>query len=56
MPFTRDTVPVVDTRAGRIKIDLPQGVLGVRDEDDVDVPVPTSGEVKTARRAKGERN
>ncbi len=56
LPFTRATVPVVDTRAGRIKIDLPQGVLGVRDEGDADVPVPASGEVKTARRAKGERN
>ncbi len=56
LPFTRAAVPVIDTRAGRIKVDLPQGVLGARDEDDVDVPVPASGEVKTARRAKGEKN
>ncbi len=56
LPFTRATVPVIDARAGRIKVDLPQGVLGTRDEDDVDVPVPASGDVKTARRDKGERN
>ena len=56
LPFTRATVPVIDARAGRIKVDLPQGVLGTRDEDDVDVPVPASGEIKTARRDKGERN
>ena len=56
LPFTHAVVPVVDTEAGWIKVDLPQGVLGARDGDDMDVPVPASGEIKTARRAKGERN
>lgn len=55
LPFTRAAVPVVDTRAGRIEVDLPQGVLGAGDEDELVVPVPASGEIKTARRAKGER-
>ena len=55
LPFTRAVVPVIDTEAGRIKVDLPQGVLGTGDEGDADVPVPASGEIKTARRAKGKR-
>jgi 16S rRNA processing protein RimM len=55
LPFTRTTVPVIDMAAGRIKVDLPEGVLGTRDDDEMDVPVAASGEVKTARRAKGEK-
>ncbi len=55
LPFTRAAVPVVEVRAGRIEVNLPRGVLGGCDEADVDVPVPASGEVKTARRAKGMR-
>jgi 16S rRNA processing protein RimM len=55
LPFTRAAVPVIDTKTARIKVDLPEGILGTRDDGDADVPVAASGEVKTARRAKGEK-
>lgn len=56
LPFTRAAVPVIDIGAGRIKVDLPEGAFGDGNGNDADVSVAASGEVKTARRAKGERN